>query len=70
MKVNDKVSMITTHTDGSVIRYAATVRKVDGDTVWVEIPERVRRLPFPPYNGHRYAQFPISAFAGQQKAEG
>jgi hypothetical protein len=57
VKVGDKITRTCTHSDGSVIRYAAKVVKVDATTYWVEIPARVRALPFPPFGGKRYAQF-------------
>jgi hypothetical protein len=43
------------------ISFSARVVKVVNDKAWVEMPERVRRLPFPPLGGKRYGLFPISA---------
>lgn len=64
MKIGDKVRLSTTHSNGAIINYTATVRKFSqspvGLAVWVEIPQRVRDLPFPPYDGKRYAQFTVS----------
>lgn len=57
MKIGDKIRMSTTHSDGSIVSYKATVVKLDGANVWLEIPQRVRSLPFPPYDGKRYALF-------------
>ena len=60
LQIGDKVRLATTASAGETVAYTATVRKIDGTTVWVEIPAKVRRLRFPPYNGHRYVQFAIS----------
>ena len=55
-----KIRFSTTHSDGSVITYAAPVVAVEisDKSVWVEIPFRMRKLPFPPYNGKRFVQIP------------
>ena len=64
MEIGDKVRLSTTHSTGDVISYNGTVKKFCpspvGPAVWVEIPMRIRRLPFPPYNGNKYAQFAVS----------
>lgn len=48
MKVGDKKKFSTTSSDGSTITYHATVVRVTAKTYTVEIPMRVRNLPFPP----------------------
>ena len=58
MKKGDSVKLSTTHSDGSIITYRAKIFRINiGGTAWVEIPRRVRNLPFPPYKGKRFAQF-------------
>jgi hypothetical protein len=53
-----KIQFQTTHSDGSTIRFSARIVKDNGDgTVWAEMPERVRRLPFPPLGGKRFGMF-------------
>jgi hypothetical protein len=37
--------------------YSAKVVKLDGEYVWVEIPQRIQRLPFPPAQGKRYGKY-------------
>jgi hypothetical protein len=49
------------NSNGSVITFTAPIVKLQGDDmVWIEMPARVRRLPFPPLGGKRYGLFPIS----------
>jgi acetyltransferase-like isoleucine patch superfamily enzyme len=56
----------TTNSDGSVISYSARIVRTNPDnTIWVEIPARVRALPFPPYGGKRYAQFDLAVVGAQ-----
>lgn len=58
------IQMSTTHSDGSVIRYKARVVRDNGNgTLWVEIPKRVRSLPFPPLDGKRYGLFRVADIA-------
>jgi len=53
-----KARFSTMHSDGSTITFAARIVKDNGDgTVWVEMPERVRRLPFPPLGGKRFGLY-------------
>lgn len=60
--VGSKVRFSTTHSDMSVITFSARVVKLDGrGNAWVEMPERVRKLPFPPLGGKRYGLYPISS---------
>jgi hypothetical protein len=42
------------------VHFSARIVKVEGDHAWVEIPARIRALPFPPLGGKRYGLFPIS----------
>ena len=50
---------------GERVTYSARIVKVDGANAWVEIPERVRTLPFPPHGGKRYALFAIHSLKVQ-----
>lgn len=59
--IGRKVRLATTNSDMSVVSYSARIVKIDGANAWVEIPDRVRSLPFPPYNGKRYALFAITS---------
>jgi hypothetical protein len=51
-----RVRMATMHSDGSRVDYSARIIRREEDGTWVEIPERVRALPFPPYQGKRYVK--------------
>lgn len=62
------VRLSTTNSDGSIVRYSASIvkREENDGTLWVSIPERVLSLPFPPFGGKRFVQFSwaaIKAFA-------
>jgi hypothetical protein len=46
-QLGDKVRFQHTHVL-EVVYFTARVVKLDGEHVWLEVPERVRRLPFPP----------------------
>lgn len=46
--------------NGGEVRFTAKVIKVEGDRAWVEMPERVRHMPFPPLGGKRYGLYDIS----------
>lgn len=60
--VGTKVRFSTTHSDMSTITFSARVVKLDGKgNAWVEMPERVRNLPFPPLGGKRYGLYPIQS---------
>jgi hypothetical protein len=62
--MNSKYANVTsirvTHptSDGGTVTFNAKIvkRETDG-SVWVEIPARVRRMPFPPVGGKRFARF-------------
>ena len=47
--------------NGDIATYSAAIVKVGPKdkpgTVWIEIPARVRMLPFPPIGGKRYGLF-------------
>ena len=49
--------------NGGMLRYSATIVKLESDSVWVEIPPRVRRIPFPPVKGKRYARYLLKDLA-------
>lgn len=56
--VGTRVRLSTTHSDGSTVTWTSVCVRVWRDgSVWLEIPARVRALPFAPYDGKRYAQF-------------
>jgi len=50
-----KIKLSTTHSNGSIITYSAPViaTRVKDRAAWVQIPARVRELPFPPFDGKR-----------------
>jgi hypothetical protein len=53
-------SLRLTHptTNGGTVTFRSPIVKHDPDgAVWVEIPKRVRTMPFPPLSGKRYAKF-------------
>lgn len=57
LQVNDKIRL-TNNRLLETITYTATVVKVQGDCVWVEVPAHLRNLRmFPVNNGKRYAKF-------------
>lgn len=59
--VGRKARFSTTHSDGSIITFSARIAKDNGDgTAWVEMPTRVRQLPFPPLGGKRFGRYLIS----------
>ena len=59
--VGKRVLFSTTHSDGSIVRFSAPIVKDNGDgTVYVQMPERVRSLPFPPLGGKKYGLFRVS----------
>lgn len=42
------------------VTFSARVVKLDGAYAWVEMPARVRALPFPPIGGKRYGKYLIA----------
>lgn len=62
-----KLKLATTHSNGLIITYSAKVLKITEKekTILVEIPERVRTLPFPPYKGKRYVIFDYNQVKNQ-----
>ena len=47
--------------NGAIVNFTASIVKLaHDDQVWVEMPARVRQLPFPPLGGKRYGLFPVS----------
>lgn len=58
--MNTRLKLATSASDGSIITYGATIVQQDDKTIWVEIPAKVRKLPFPPYNGKRFVQFALT----------
>ena len=44
-----------------IVDFTARVVRLDGDFAWVEMPARVRRLPFPPLGGKRYGKYRVSS---------
>lgn len=63
--VGDKINRETSNSDGSLIRYVARVVIADEKTYWIEIPKKVRSLPFPPFGGKRYVQFSQLEYIGK-----
>ncbi len=58
IRVGTKVRFSHPLSDGGMLHFTATVVKlVDDDMAWVEMPERVRRIPFPPLGGRRYGLY-------------
>jgi len=43
--------------NGGTLTFTAKVVKLDGEWAWVEMPERVRTIPFPPLGGKRYGKY-------------
>jgi hypothetical protein len=44
------------------VNFTARVVRDEGDgTAWVEMPARVRKLPFPPLGGKRFARYPVAS---------
>ena len=65
MQTGTKVRFTGTSSDRSTYTYTARVVKDNGNgTVWVEIPKRVRQLPFLPLDGKRYGLFRVADIAG------
>ncbi len=54
--------------NGGQVTFSAKVVKVDGDSAWVEMPDRVRRMPFAPLGGKRYGKYPMSALVIKETA--
>jgi hypothetical protein len=46
--------------NGGTVRFTAKVVKLDGEYAWVEMPARIRRIPFPPIDGKRYGKYLIA----------
>lgn len=46
--------------NGGLVTFTAKVVKVEGDFAWVEMPLRVRQMPFPPLGGKRYGKYAIA----------
>ena len=60
--IGRKVRFSITHSDMSIIMFSARIVKMHTpETVWVEMPPRVRALPFPPLDGKRYGLYPINS---------
>lgn len=62
--VGTKVRFSHPTSNGGLVRFSAKVVKIENDYAWVEMPERVRRMPFPPLGGKRYGKYLISALVG------
>lgn len=46
---------------GGLLNFNAKVVKLEGTYAWVEMPERVRSIPFAPLGGKRYGKYAIAA---------
>lgn len=55
-----RLKLSTTHSDGGIVSFRAVIVKREADGVWVRIPEKVRRLPFPPYGGKKFVKFSLA----------
>jgi len=60
LTVGTKVLFTHPTSNGGTVRFSARVVKLQGDSVWVEMPERVRAMPFPPIGGKRYGLYKLS----------
>lgn len=54
--------------NGGTVTFSARVVKMQGDHAWVEMPQRVRTMPFPPIGGKRYGLYPVSSLVVKAKA--
>lgn len=61
IEVGSKVSLTHPTSNGGYITFKAKVVKLEDDAYWVEIPPSVRRIPFPPVGGKRYAKFMVQS---------
>lgn len=64
IKVGDKVRFSTTTSSGATVTFSARVAKMvshgnHGQCAWVEYPDRVRKMPFPPNDGKKYGLFTL-----------
>ena len=59
-KIGTKVVFDHPLSDGGMLRFSARVVKLAGENAYVEMPARVRAIPFPPLGGKRYGLFPIA----------
>jgi hypothetical protein len=46
--------------NGGTVTFMAVVRRLEGDSAWVEMPARVRRMPFAPLGGKRYGKYKVA----------
>lgn len=59
--IGTKVRFRLSTSDGGYVTFSARVVKFQGDDhVWIEMPPRVRSLPFPPLGGKRYGLYAIA----------
>lgn len=63
--VGSKIRFSHPTSNGGTLTFTAKVVKIAGDLAWVEIPERVRLVPFPPVGGKRYAAYAVSKLAAR-----
>jgi hypothetical protein len=49
-----------TSNGGTVTFTARVVKQAGNGRVWVEMPARVRRMPFPPLGGKRYGLYNVA----------
>lgn len=58
--VGTKVRFTHPTSNGGTVRFTAKVVRLDGEYAWVEMPARVRSMPFPPLGGKRYGKYRTS----------
>lgn len=52
------------------VHFTAKVVKLDGKgSAWVEMPEKIRKLPFPPLGGKRFGLYPINSLIVKEEAK-
>lgn len=58
MKIGSRIRFRHPTSNGGHVTFTARVVKIeDNGDVWVEIPTRVRSMPFPPLGGKRYGRY-------------
>lgn len=68
MKIGNKVRFSFSHLLETVV-FSARIVKIKGEFAWVEIPEQIRNLPFPPLKGKRYGIYKIKDLKEDLKGE-
>lgn len=61
VKVGDRARFTHPTSNGGVVRFTAPIVKIEAEgRAWVEMPERVRRMPFAPLGGKRYGLYNVN----------